>query len=53
MLTGVVRAVLDAPGLAALVPLVIGRAEAGDYGPRVALAASLAESTEDAMPAGS
>ena len=52
LLTGVVRGVLYQPQQAALVPLVIGRAEAGDYGPLVALGVGWGEAVGEAMSLG-
>jgi pimeloyl-ACP methyl ester carboxylesterase len=52
LLAGILRAVLYLPGQAALVPLVIGRAEAGDYGPLVAIATAFGEATQDSMSLG-
>ncbi len=53
LLAGVLRVALYQPGLPAmLVPLLIARAEAGDYGPLVALATTFDEGARDAMAEG-
>jgi pimeloyl-ACP methyl ester carboxylesterase len=52
LVTSVLRTVLYEPGMAALVPLVIGRAEAGDFGPLVAMAAAFNDSAGDALALG-
>ena len=52
LLTGVIRGVLYQPWQAALVPLVIGRAEAGDFGPLVALGIGWGEAISEAMSVG-
>jgi pimeloyl-ACP methyl ester carboxylesterase len=50
--TGVLRAVLYQPWQAALVPLIVGRAEAGDYSPLVALGSTWSDATGDSMALG-
>ena len=52
LVTGVIRGVLYQPQQAALVPLVIGRAEAGDFGPLVALGVGWGEAIGEAMSLG-
>ena len=52
LLAAVVRGVLYQPAQAALVPLLIGRAEAGDYGPLVALGVGWGEAVSEAMSQG-
>ncbi len=52
LFTSVLRAVLYQPWQASLVPLIVGRAEAGDFAPLVALGASWSESLGDSMALG-
>ena len=52
VMTSVLRVVLYQPGMAVLVPLVIARAEGGDFGPLVAMAAAFDAGTRDAMAVG-
>lgn len=52
VMTSVLRSVLYQPGMAVLIPLVIARAEGGDFGPLVALAAGIDEASRDSLALG-
>jgi pimeloyl-ACP methyl ester carboxylesterase len=52
LFTSVLRAVLYQPWQASLVPLIVGRAEAGDFAPLVALGSSWSEGLGDSMALG-
>ena len=52
VLASVLRAVLYQPGMAVLVPLIIARAEGGDFGPLVAMAAAFDDATRDSLALG-